>query len=110
MSRMCDERELREAVKSDDGVFVLFYAAWCPFSMAFLPVYEKQAAGREKDFVRVVLDGHEALFDEHAVDIYPTVLFFKSGKVVRRLDGRHMVGLKEKQLTELVSSCRAARG
>ncbi len=110
MSRLCDERELREAVGSAEGVFVLFYAAWCPFSMAFLPVYEKHAAGREKEFVRIAIDGHEAFFDEHGVDVYPTVLFFRSGKVDRRLDGKHLVGLREKQLTELIASCRAARG
>ena len=109
MSRICNQQEFREAVKSGDGVFVLFYAAWCPFSMAFLPVYEKYSAGREVEFVRVVLDGNEALFNEHAVDVYPTVLFFKSGKVAKRLDGKHLAGLKEKQLTELISACRAAR-
>jgi len=91
--------------KSGDGVFALFYASWCPFSMAFLPVYEKHAAGRDGEFVRVVLDGNEDLFDEHGVSVYPTVLFFKNGAVVRRLDGKHLSGLKEKQLIALMASC-----
>jgi thiol-disulfide isomerase/thioredoxin len=105
MSKICGLKEIREIVGTGGRVFVLFYASWCPFSMAFLPVYEKHADGREKEFVRVVLDGNEALFDEHSVDVYPTVLFFQNGRVSRRLDGKHLAGLKEKQLTDLISSC-----
>jgi len=97
--------ELAEALGSCDRVLVLFYAAWCPFSMAFLPVYEKQAAGRERNFVRITLDGNEDLFDEHEVDVYPTVLFFKGGKLDKRLDGRHLAGLRERQLKELIEAC-----
>ncbi len=105
MSRICAAKDLREITKSGDGVFVLFYAPWCPFSQAFLPVFEKHAEGRDADFVRVLLDGNEALFDEHDIEVYPTVLFFKDGQVSRRLDGKHMVGLKERQLADLIVSC-----
>ena len=105
MSKLCSPQEIQEIAGSSDGVFVLFYASWCPFSMAFLPVYEKHAQGGDREFVRIVLDGNEALFEEHGVDVYPTVLFFKNGAVARRLDGKPLAGLKEKQLTELVSSC-----
>ena len=106
MSKLCSPLELRDMANSGQGVFVLFYASWCPFSMAFLPVYEKHATGREREFVRVVLDGNEDLFEEHGVEVYPTVLFFKNGAVSRRLDGKHLSGLKEKQLTELIASCK----
>jgi thioredoxin 1 len=106
MSRIIQERrDLADLMKSSDGVFVLFYASWCPFSLGFLPVYEKHAAGRERDFVRMTLDGNEDLFDEHGIQVYPTVIFFKGGKIHKRLDGKHLAGLKEKQLTELIDSC-----
>jgi thiol-disulfide isomerase/thioredoxin len=105
MSKICSPDELRDLAKSGQGVFVLFYASWCPFSQAFLPVYEKHAAGREREFIRVVLDGNEDLFEEHGIEVYPTVLFFKDGAVARRLDGKHFSGLKEKQLTALIASC-----
>ena len=109
MSKICDPREFQDAVKSGDGVFVLFYADWCPFSRAFLPVFETHAAGRDKDFIRVLLDDNEDLFDEHDIEVYPTVLFFKSGKVSKRLDGKHLSGLREKQFTDLIASCGKAR-
>ena len=108
MSKICNSQEIQGITRSADGVFVLFYADWCPFSQAFLPVYEKHASGREEKFYRVLLDGNEALFDAHGIAVYPTVLFFEGGKVSKRLDGKHLAGLREKQLTDLIASCGKA--
>jgi thiol-disulfide isomerase/thioredoxin len=108
MSRVIREQcELADFLKSNDRAFVLFYASWCPFSLAFLPVYEKHAERGGPHFVRMTLDGNEELFDEHAVEVYPTVIFFKSGRAHKRLDGKHLAGLKEKELTALIASCAA---
>jgi thiol-disulfide isomerase/thioredoxin len=109
VSRLCSRLDFKDVIRSEDGVFVLFYASWCPFSLAFLPIYEKKAKGRDSKFIRILLDGNEDLFDEHAVEVYPTVLFFKGGAVARRLDGRHLAGLKEAQLTELIDACGFGR-
>jgi thiol-disulfide isomerase/thioredoxin len=109
MSKICSSQDVQAALKSGDGVFVLFYADWCPFSQAFLPVYEKYATGRDNEFLRVLIDGNEDLFDQHSISVYPTVLFFKGGKVSKRLDGKHLAGLKEKELTELIASCGKSR-
>ena len=109
MSKMCTSQEVRGIAASPGGVFVLFYADWCPFSQAFLPVYERHAAGRDAEFMRVVLDGNEELFNEFEIEVYPTVLFFEAGRVSRRLDGKHLAGLKEKQLADLIASCGKAR-
>jgi thioredoxin-like negative regulator of GroEL len=109
MSRVVRERsELAKVLGSADGVFVLFYAGWCPFSLAFLPIYEKHAAGGDRPFVRMLLEGNEDLFEEFGIDVYPTVIFFKAGKAHKRLDGKHLAGLKEDQLVALVASCSDA--
>jgi thiol-disulfide isomerase/thioredoxin len=108
MSKICQtSEELRNLLSSGRGVFVLFYADWCPFSRAFLPVYEKHAAGRDGEFLRIVLDGNAEIFEEHSVEVYPTVLYFEGGRLSKRLDGKHLVGLGEKQLSDLIASCRA---
>jgi len=110
MSRIVRERrELARLLESNDGVFVLFYASWCPFSLAFLPIYEKHAAAGDKPFVRMTLDGNEDLFEEHGIEVYPTVIFFKAGKAHKRLEGKHLAGLREKQFAELIASCANAR-
>jgi thiol-disulfide isomerase/thioredoxin len=50
MSRIIQERrDLADLLKSKGGVFVLFYASWCPFSLKFLPIYEKHAGGRDDE-------------------------------------------------------------
>ena len=62
MSRTIEKAcDLRTALAGGDPLFVLFYAAWCPFSRQFLPVYEKHSEGRETDFVRIALDGYHGL-------------------------------------------------
>jgi thioredoxin-like negative regulator of GroEL len=111
MSRILKERrDLADLLKTRDGAFVLFYAPWCPFSLGFLPVYEKHAAGREGLFCRMSLDGNEDLFDEYGIEVYPTVLFFKDGTVDKRLDGQPLAGLKDKQLARLIDSCGVGKG
>jgi len=104
-----NQRDLADLLRKTEGAFVLFYASWCPYSLSFLPAYEKHAAGREDRFCRITLDGNEDLFDEYGVEVYPTVLFFKAGKVDKRLDGKHLAGLKEQQLAELIDSCGVGR-
>ena len=108
MSRLLEnERELHEAVKSEEGVFVLFYASWCPFSLRFLPVYEELSRDAGYAFVRILADKNERLCDQYSIDVYPTVLFFKSGKVSRRLDGAYHAGLSESQMNGLIEACRS---
>ena len=109
MSRTIEKAcDLKTALATGDPLFVLFYAAWCPYSRQFLPVYEKHSEGRDADFIRIALDGNEDVFEEFEIDVYPTVLFFDGGRVSKRLDGKHFAGLKEKQLVKLVESCRRA--
>jgi len=105
-----DERELETICQSRDGVFVLFYASWCPYSLRFLPIYEKNANGREREFVRFIVDDHENVCDKHEIEVYPSVLYFKDGKVARRLDGGYHIGLSERQLTGLMEACGVKRG
>lgn len=102
-------RDLADFLNKTEGAFVLFYASWCPFSLGFLPAYEKHAAGHEDRFCRITLDGNKDLFDEYGIEVYPTVLFFKAGKMEKRLDGKHLAGLKEQQLAELIASCGTGR-
>jgi thioredoxin-like negative regulator of GroEL len=106
MSKMIDNgRNLQEVLKSKDGVFVLFYASWCPFSRMFLPVYEKQSQSRKQKFARILIDENGDVCNKYSIDVYPTVIFFKSGQVSKRLDGTPYVGLNEKQLADLIDVC-----
>ena len=65
-----------------------FYADWCGPCQAMLPVFEACAAEYEKiSFCKVNVDEHKKLAIQNRVLGIPCFLFFKNGKMVRRIDG-----------------------
>ncbi len=89
---------------SKDRVFVLFYASWCHFSQAFLPIFEEYAKANPEECVSVVVDDKPELCDKYEIEYYPTVLLFKKGKVEKRLDATPGAGLTKRQLSTLTKS------
>ncbi|OGR44718.1 MAG: hypothetical protein A2X35_05300 [Elusimicrobia bacterium GWA2_61_42] len=85
--------------------FMLFYSAWCPFCTMFLPAFEKAAAGGPAAFVKVSTDDLPELEEAFAVEVVPTVLFFKDGKLKKRLDGALGRGLTEENLKDFIKAC-----
>ena len=104
MSKVDVEYGLEEILTSDDDVFVLFYASWCPYSQRFLPVFEKFANNKTRKCAEVVVDDKASLCEKYAVEVVPTVLLLRKGKVKKRLDGVQGAGLTEKQLANFTSS------
>jgi thioredoxin 1 len=100
-----DERELDAAIASRDKLMVLFYASWCPFSQAFLPVYLAHAAAGEPCYARIVVDSGDPVVEKYAIDVFPTVLFFEKGAPVQRLDGGFHRGLSQGQLKDFARRC-----
>ena len=102
-----DEKRLREVIGSGGDTLVLFYASWCGFSRAFLPVYEKHACG--ENCYRVLTDKVAGAETEHSIDFVPTVIFFSKGKKHYRLDGVPGEGLSEAMLLDFMQSCRSCK-
>ena len=100
-AQVSNAQGLASALKANDKVVALFYASWCPFCARFLPVFKKQAEGKEQNYL-LVQDDKETICDEYSIQIFPTVLFFENGVLAKRLDGAAGVGLQEKQLVEFV--------
>jgi thioredoxin len=103
MSKVNVESGLEESLKSKDKVVVLFYASWCPFSQRFLPTFEKYSTSKPEKCLQIVTDDKPTLCEKYEVDVVPTVLIFKNGKVTKRLDGAAGIGLSERQLLDFVS-------
>lgn len=99
-----NEQDLSSALKTNNKVIALFYASWCPFCSRFLPVFKKQAEGKERNFL-LVQDDEEKFCDKYSIGIFPTVLFFENGVLSKRLDGAAGGGLQENQLVEFINSC-----
>ena len=90
-----------EKVDSKDKAVVLFYATWCPFSRAFLPIFEEYSKSNPDECLSVVVDEEPDVCEEYGIEYYPTVIMFKKGKVHKRLDAEPHVGLNKKQLKDL---------
>jgi thiol-disulfide isomerase/thioredoxin len=101
------EQELESILRTKDNIFILFYAPWCPFSQRFLSVFEKCSKETSKQCYRMMIDEYPDLCEKYQVEVYPTVLFFEQGKVSKRLDGIHGVGLSEQQFRTLIRACES---
>jgi thioredoxin 1 len=97
--------ELDATLASRDKLMVLFYASWCPFSQAFLGTYTAHAATGDPCYARIIVDDGDPLVNKYAISVFPTVLFFEHGRVVRRLDGVYHRGLSQGQLEDFARRC-----
>jgi len=95
--------DLEDILKTKKRAFVLFYASWCSFCQAFLPIYDKYFEKQPETFLRVMIDDREELMDRYSVEIVPTVIFFDNGKIKKRCDGEAGIGLSEKSLTDIIN-------
>ena len=78
-----------EVLKSDKTVMVDFWAEWCPPCKRLTPTIEKLAgefAGRAK-VGKVDTDTNQNLAMKYQISSIPTVLVFKDGEVINRIQG-----------------------
>ena len=103
MSKLLKSRaELDRAIAGDKPVFVMFYADWCPFSLAFLPEFEKFSG--TADCLRVLADRTDDAEEDFDIEVFPTVIYFsKDG--MRRLDGEPGAGLSPEELRDFAAEC-----
>ena len=99
-----DGRALSGAI-AGRACFVLFHSAWCPFCLAFAPAYDRLAADGDGVFLKVSTDDAPGAEEEYAVEVVPTVLYFRGGRVAARLDGELGRGLDAKQLRAFADRC-----
>ena len=99
------EKELEEKLRTEKRMMILFYAPWCPFCQRFLPEFEKYSKNYPEICFKASTDDLEECEDEYSIEAIPTVLYFENGKVTKRLDAVHGVGLDEKQLVKLLAEC-----
>ncbi len=79
--------DLEDILRTRKRAFVLFYASGCPYSQAFIPIYDRYLEKQPQTFLRIMIDDREELTDRFSVEIVPTVLLFENGRIKRRCDG-----------------------
>jgi thiol-disulfide isomerase/thioredoxin len=100
---MADD-DLERSLQSKDKAYVLFYASWCHYSQAFLPIFREYAKKHPDECMSVLIDDKPDLCEKYQIDYYPTVLLFKKGKVEKRLDAEPGEGLTKKKLMQLTGN------
>lgn len=101
---------LERALQGGGTKLVLFYSAWCPFCLAFMPAFEAQAAAAPERFIKACTDGSEELEDRFSIDVVPSVLCFEDGKLSKRLDGKLGRGLSADGLRAFAEACLEKKG
>jgi len=92
-----EKEAVSDEIRAKDKAFVLFYATWCPFSRRFLPIFEEYARKNPMECMSFVVDDRPDVCEEYSIEYYPTVILFKKGKVLRRLDAEPGIGLDRNQ-------------
>ncbi len=79
----------QEVIQAEQAVLVDFGAEWCPPCKAIAPIIEELATEYEgvARVGMVDVDDNKSLAERYAIGSIPTLLFFKGGEVVDRIQG-----------------------
>jgi thioredoxin 1 len=89
MLKHLNENEFENNVVKNNGVVLVdFFATWCPPCKMLGPVLEEISNSRAPfDIVKVNIDENSNLSSKYEIEVVPTMLVFKNGKVVDKAVG-----------------------
>ena len=89
-----DIKKIKDAIQSEELVFVEFWGSWCPpcqMMKSTLKEFEKEYQDKIK-ILKVNTDLNPSVSEEYIVRGLPTFILFKNGKEIKR-----EVGAKSKE-------------
>ncbi|MBP3502496.1 MAG: thioredoxin [Clostridia bacterium] len=89
MIKYIDETNFKtEVLESKNAVLVDFFATWCGPCSMLSPVLEKISNTRaDFNIVKVDIDKLRDLAIDYDIEVVPTLLIFKNGNIVHRIEG-----------------------
>jgi thioredoxin 1 len=106
-----DDTFEEQVLKSDRPVMVDFWAPWCGPCRAVAPVLEDLATEYDNRVVIAKLntDENPRFMMEYGVMAIPTMIIFKNGQVIDRIEGAGPKSFYKTRLDNLLSTNVAAR-
>ena len=97
-----DDRNFKqEVLESSSPVFVDFWADWCGPCRQVMPLIEEIAKEHPNFQMKALnVDNSPETAQEYSVISIPTMIVFKNGKEVKRLQGSKQKPVLEKELQE----------
>jgi hypothetical protein len=90
-------------------VAVCFGAEWCPITRRFIPkFFARQAALGVPLAIADITDLNDPLWDTFRIRITPSVIVFRDGAMLLRMDGRRFLGITHADMNRLEAALRTA--
>lgn len=92
-----------EVLDSKEPILVDFFATWCGPCSMLSPILENISNTRaDFNIAKVNIDELRDLAIDYEVEVVPTLLIFKNGKVVGRIEGL----VSEEEIVNKVQECK----
>ncbi|SCU97538.1 LANO_0E16270g1_1 [Lachancea nothofagi CBS 11611] len=97
VTQISSSADFDKAIQADKLVVVDFFATWCGPCKMIAPMLEKFAAEYSSaDFYKLDVDEVPEVAQKSEVSAMPTIVLFKSGKVVDKIVGANPALIKQK--------------
>ena len=96
-------QKFKELIDSERPVLIDFFATWCGPCNMLSPILENISNTRaDFNIAKVNIDELRDLAIDYEVEVVPTLLIFKNGKVVGRIEGL----VSEEEIVNKVQECK----
>ena len=106
-----------EVLRTDDfpggqlsrpGTYVVcFAAAWCPATRRFMPHFVAFRGSIPATLaIADITDNNDRLWEVFRIRITPSIVIFREGEPVSRIDGRRFIGITRSALVDLANDSR----
>lgn len=92
-----------EIINKDKIIIVMFYATYCGYCKSFALIFEEYS--QDYDFVFAksdITNDDNPLWNVYKMELVPTLIAFKQGKVITRRDALQGIGLNEDDIKTLI--------